>query len=258
MQDEAGPRGEERPNEEWNAAAAEPTPSREPPIFNLPTGILVALALICGIYLLQRFVLSGAANQLFAVELGFSPVRYLYPLSEQSLAWAWSPVTYSLLHGSFEHLAFNSLWLAAFGTPVCRRIGEVRFVLFWIVSSIAAALLHLVVNWGEASLMIGASGVISALMGAACRFAFGERQRNFTRMTGLEPPLLSVGQALADRTVRVFIAVWFFGNIAIAVGLPLFGAGSDSIAWDAHIGGFLLGFFCFSFFDPYSRRATRA
>jgi membrane associated rhomboid family serine protease len=258
MQDEAEVRGQQRPADEAYPSSAEAGPSREPPIFNLPTGILVALGLICGIYALQEFVLSAALNQWVAVEFGFSPIRYLYPLSEQSLAWLWSPVSYSLLHGSFEHLAFNGLWLAAFGTPVCRRIGELRFVLFWIVSSVAAAALHAAVNWGEPSLMVGASGVISALMGAACRFAFGDRQRNLARLTGLEPPLLSVGQALADRTVRVFIIVWFLGNVAIALGLPMLGADSASIAWDAHIGGFLLGFFCFSLFDPHSRPGTRA
>lgn len=258
MQDETGTRGEALPTGEPYASNREPVSSREPPIFNLPTGVLAALGVICGIYALQELVFSAQLNQWVAVEFGFSPIRYLYPFSEQSLAWLWSPVTYSLLHGSFEHLAFNSLWLAAFGTPVCRRIGETRFVLFWVVSSVAAAALHAAVNWGVPSLMVGASGVISALMGAACRFAFGERQRNFTRLTGAEPPLLSVGQALADKTVRVFIIVWFLGNVAIALGLPMLGSDSAAIAWDAHIGGFLLGFFCFALFDPHSRRGTRA
>lgn len=255
MQEDVGARGGERPADEALRETLRVETLPEPPIFNVPTGILVALGLICGIYVLQEFFFSPTTNQWFAVEFGFSPVRYVYPLSEQTLAWLWTPVTYSLLHGSFEHLAFNSLWLAAFGTPVCRRIGEMRFLLFWLVSSVAAAALHAVVNWGEPSLMVGASGVISALMGAACRFAFGDRQRGNARLYGREPPLLSVGEALADRTVRVFIIVWFLGNIAIALGLPMLGADSAVIAWDAHIGGFLLGFFCFSLFDR--RRDTQ-
>lgn len=258
MQDEADFRGEGHPAGERRApdTANGGPPSENPPIFNIPTGILAALGLICGIYVLQDLFFSPSTNEWIAVEFGFSPIRYLYPLADQSLAWLWTPVSYSLLHGSFEHLAFNSLWLAAFGTPVCRRIGEGRFVLFWIVSSVAAATLHAVVNWGEPSLMVGASGVISALMGAACRFAFGERRRGIARLAGREPPLLSVGQALADRTVRVFIIVWFLGNVAIAVGLPMMGADSASIAWDAHIGGFLLGFFFFGLFDGPGMRRT--
>lgn len=254
MRDEPMSGGEEHARGDDAGVVAERSPSGNPPVFNLPVGILVALGLIIGIFVLQDFVLSEEMNQWIAVEFGFSPIRYLYPLADQSFAWLWSPVTYSLLHGSFEHLAFNSLWLAAFGTPVCRRLGEGRFFLFWIVSSVAAAALHAVVNWGVPSLMVGASGVISALMGAACRFAFGERQRIYAQITGREPPLLSIRQALADRTVRVFIIIWFIGNVAIAFGLPMMGADSAAIAWDAHIGGFLLGFFCFAFFDPWNRQ----
>lgn len=218
-----------------------------PPIFNLPNGVLVALGLVCGIYALQALVFSAAFNDWITFEFAFVPLRYVYPLGEQSLAWLWSPVTYSLLHGSVQHLVFNSLWLAAFGTPVCRRIGEFRFVVFWIVSAVAAAALHALVNWGEPSVMVGASGVISALMGAACRFAFGGRMR--VGRAGSEPPLLSIRAALSDRTVLIFIVVWFLGNVSIAVGLPLMGADSAAIAWDAHIGGFLMGFFGFRLFD---------
>jgi membrane associated rhomboid family serine protease len=218
-----------------------------PPIFNLPTGIVVALALVCGIYALQALVFPVAINDWITFQFAFVPLRYVYPLSEQSLAWLWSPVTYSLLHGSVQHLGFNCVWLAAFGTPVCRRIGELRFLVFWIVSAVAAAALHALVNWGEASVMVGASGAISAFMGAACRFAFGERVR--VAASGREPPLLSIPAALSDRTVLMFIVVWFLGNVGIAVGLPLMGADSGAIAWDAHIGGFLMGFFGFRLFD---------
>ncbi|MNL89229.1 hypothetical protein D3C87_2194220 [compost metagenome] len=48
----------------------------------------------------------------------------------------------------------------------------------------------------------------------------------------------------------VFTAAWFFGNLAIALGLPLFGDFAEQIAWDAHIGGFLFGFLLFGLFDP--------
>lgn len=218
-----------------------------PPIFNLPMGVLVSLGLICGIYALQALVFPASVNDWITFEFAFVPLRYVYPLGEQSFAWLWSPVTYSLLHGSFQHLAFNSLWLAAFGTPVCRRIGEFRFVVFWIVTAVAAAGLHALVNWGEPSVMVGASGVISALMGAACRFAFGGRLR--LTKAGLEPPLLTVPAALSDRTVQIFVLVWFLGNVAVAVGLPLMGTDAGNIAWDAHIGGFLMGFFGFGLFD---------
>ncbi|MGF0538260.1 rhomboid family intramembrane serine protease [Agrobacterium sp. ES01] len=223
-------------------------PPREP-VFNLPTGILVALGLLVVIYAVQSLLMSPTLEESFVVNFGFSPARYVYPLSEQGLEWLWSPVTYSLLHGSIEHIVFNGLWLAAFGTPVYRRIGATRFVVFWILSSIASAALHAALNWGEPSLMIGASGVVSALMGSACRFAFGGPERHAKLFPGGKVPRLSIGQALQERTVLVFTAAWLFGNLAIAFGLPLFGDMSAQIAWDAHIGGFLFGFLFFGAFD---------
>lgn len=230
-------------------------PSEEPPVFNVPAPVLISLALIVGIHVLMAFVLPLGVGAWLSVEFGFSPIRYLIPLSDQSFAWLWSPVTYSLLHGGWEHLVFNSLWLAAFGTPVARRIGGRRYLIFWIASAVAAAALHLFVNWGASSLLVGASGVIAAFMGAACRFAFSTRRLSMP-VSGKPRPLLSVAQALQEKTVRVFVLIWFIGNFAIALGLPLMGAGAANIAWDAHIGGFLFGFFCFPLFDTRASSET--
>lgn len=238
------PYGDNSPEGGENAA-----PPRVP-VFNLPAGILAALALLGVIYAAQSLILSAAAAEWLAVTFGFLPLRYVYPLAEQGLEWLWTPVTYSLLHGSLEHLAFNGLWLAAFGTPVVRRIGNLRFVIFWITSAAAGAAVHAGVNWGQPTILIGASGVVSALMGSACRFAFGSSGRSIAHYTGFQPARLSIGEALSLRTVRLFIIVWFLGNIAIALGLPLFGDLAGTIAWDAHIGGFLFGFLLFGLFDP--------
>ncbi|WP_250956849.1 rhomboid family intramembrane serine protease [Rhizobium sp. CG5] len=245
------PEGESRRSDEI------PRPPKREPVFNLPTGILVSLLLLAGIFAVQSLLLDAATEEWFVTTLGFSPIRYVYPLSEQGFEWLWTPVTYSLLHGGIEHLVFNSLWLAAFGTPVYRRIGGPRFVLFWIAASAAGALAHTLVNWGQPTLMIGASGVVSALMGAACRFALGGDRQLRRPDHRLRARRLSILEALGDRTILVFVGAWLFGNVAIAVGLPLFGDLSQAVAWDAHIGGFVFGFLLFSLFDR-SPRPTAA
>lgn len=74
-------------------------------------------------------------------------------------------MTYSFLHGGIEHILFNGLWLMAFGAPVLRRIGTVRFVLLWCISAAVSAFGHAALNWGDVTVLIGASGVVSALMG---------------------------------------------------------------------------------------------
>ncbi|MBB4953376.1 membrane associated rhomboid family serine protease [Agrobacterium vitis] len=238
----------------FDDGAANHTPKREP-VFNLPGGVLLALFLLVLIYALTSWIVSPELSYWISLEFGFSPIRYITPLSEQDPAWIWTPFTYSLLHGSVEHLAFNGLWLAAFGTPVWRRIGATRFVIFWLVTSAAAAFAHAALNWGSEDLLIGASGVISALMGAACRFAFGTGRAGFSfGDDDAWVPRLSVASALSQRTVLVFILMFMAGNLVIAFGIPLVGDPGAAIAWDAHIGGFVMGFFGFALFDRPSKQ----
>lgn len=223
------------------------------PAFNVPGILLASLGLLVALYLVQEYLLSGYMRLMFLETLAFIPVRYVFPLSEQGYEWLWTPVTYSLLHGSVEHIAFNALWLTAFGTPVVRRIGAFRFLVFWILSAAAAAFFHAVLGWGSEIPLIGASGVVSALMGAACRFAFPDGG-GYDRTNGHLYPRQSILGVFSNRTVVMFTAMWFLGNILIAVGLPLIGSDAGNIAWDAHIGGFLFGFLLFGFFDPIRYR----
>lgn len=228
----------------------EHAPERESvPIFNLPRSLVVTIAVLAALYVIEAFFLNEDARTFLLFELAFTPLRYVYPLAEQGLQWLWTPVTYSLLHGGVEHLVFNVLWLTAFGAPVVRRIGTLRYILFWMFSAAAAAFFHAMLHWGDQTLLIGASGVVSALMGAACRFAFPERG-GYDRTHGHLYPRQSILGAFRNRTVVFFTGIWFLGNLLIAVGLPLVGGDMGEIAWDAHIGGFLFGFLLFAFFDP--------
>lgn len=226
------------------------------PIFNLPRIVTFSIALLAALYILQEYILGEDERISFIVSLAFTPVRYVLPFSEQGYEPIWTPASYSLLHGSVEHIAFNSLWLAAFGAPVARRIGTYRYILFWILAAAASAFFHAALHWGEETLLIGASGVVSALMGAACRFAFpagGGYDRNFGHLY----PRQSIVAALSNRTVLIFTAMWLFGNLLVAFGLTLVGGSSADIAWDAHIGGYLFGFLLFGPFDPIRYRSVR-
>ena len=225
-----------------------PGPRPGQPVFNLPPSILVALALLIVIFVIQSVVPADLAEWIY-ITFGFSPLRYWPQFAPDGLAFLWTPVTYSLLHGSIAHIGFNGLWFAIFGTPVVRRIGPTRFVIFWILSSIAAAALHLLLNWGEPSVMVGASGVISGLMGAACRFAFATPVRIAPGILVL--PRLTILEALRNRRVVSFTLMWLLGNLIAALGL--FDLAEGAIAWDAHIGGFLFGFLLFDLFDPQRR-----
>ncbi len=151
------------------------------------------------------------------------------------------------MHGSIAHIALNmNIWLAAFGSPLAARIGPLRMALFWVVTSIAAVMTHYAVYPDSTAPLVGASGAVSGMMGAAARFGFRRSPlRNSAAFVG---DILPIGVALRMRTVLVFLGVWFVTNMLtglLSVGVD----NSATIAWEAHIGGFLVGFFGISLFD---------
>ncbi|WP_275790877.1 rhomboid family intramembrane serine protease [Pararhizobium gei] len=218
------------------------------PAFNLPSALVSILIGLFVIHATRTYLLSSTVDDEVLFNFAFLPARYDHALADQGLAWLWSPVTYSFLHGSWEHVIFNGFWLVAFGAPVVRRIGVVRLAVFWCLSAVAAVALHVVFHWGDMTVVIGASGVVAGLMGAAARFVFspsGRISRQFAHLNRR----LSMSEALSNRSVLVFTGIWFLTNFLIGLGVFAFG-GAASIAWEAHIGGFLFGFFLFGLFDP--------
>jgi len=71
-------------------------------------------------------------------------------------------------------------------------------------------------------------------------------------------PALSLTRALRNTRVLGFLAVWFGVNLVFGIGSIAIGAEGASVAWQAHIGGFLAGLLLFSLFDPVSRAANAA
>jgi membrane associated rhomboid family serine protease len=218
------------------------------PAFNLPAGLVGILAVLVAIHAVRTYLLPFAVDNELILNFAFWPARYDHPLADQNFAWLWSPVTYSFLHGSWEHVVFNGFWMVAFGAPVIRRIGAARLALFWCLSAVAAVALHVAFHWGDTSFVVGASGVVSGLMGAAARFVFspsGRISRQFAHLNRR----LTIAEALSNRSVVVFAGIWFLTNFLIGLGMFAFG-GAGGIAWEAHIGGFLFGFLLFGLFDP--------
>ena len=219
-------------------------PRREP-AFNLP-GIVVAIIAACvAVHLVSFHLLDLAAYLRLLENFAFIPARYsgAYPFD-----WTWvvSPLSYSLMHGGYAHLIVNMIWLAAFGSPLANRIGTGRFLLFWALTSLGAVALHYVLHAFAAVPLVGASGAISGMMGAAARFAFRiDRRRKKPAFAG---PVLSVPQVLSSRPAVTFLVVWFAINLVTGLGFGTSGM-SAQIAWEAHIGGFLVGFLAVRLFD---------
>lgn len=240
---------EYRDNRMGPADTGEMQPPRREPLLNLP-GVIVAVILVTvAVELIVTFVLDETMVEALYYYGGFIPARYAGSLSAELLPAITSPVTYAFLHGGWEHLIFNDVWLAVFGTPVALRIGPVRFLLLWLVTSVLSAFAFDIANVASLSLLVGASGAISGLTGAACRFVWaGSGLRN--PALSIRHRRLSVIETLKNREVLIFIGFWFVANVVLAgfgVGAP---GGAQAIAWQAHLGGFLAGFLLFPLFDP--------
>jgi membrane associated rhomboid family serine protease len=238
------------------------------PVFNVPRVITATLALLIAIHAVRELLLSDEENIEFLLLFAFIPVRYdATILTMGSMpgglgAQLWTFVTYALIHGDLMHLLVNGVWLLAFGSPIARRFGAVRFIVFFVVTAIAGAAAHLVTHLGDLQPMIGASAAISGCMAAAIRFVF---QRggplHLLREGGADAyrvPALPLIAALRDRRILVFLIAWFAINALFAfTSAPIIGTG-QVVAWQAHIGGFLAGLIAFAWFDPVPRAARIA
>jgi membrane associated rhomboid family serine protease len=227
-----------------------PTPHE--PVLNVP-GVIVAFVLLLTAIHAARVFLMGREEQLWTLVLfSFIPARYGVDSGEYlvPLAHIWTPVTYSLLHGDWTHLAMNCLWLVPFGTPLARRLGVLPLVVFSALIAAAGAALHLAFHAGDQTPMIGASAIASGYMAAVSRFGL----RNGGKDDLEYAPLMSLAQCLRNRNFMMFTGLWLVLNAGAAYGLvPLSEAGRD-IAWQAHLGGFLCGLILIPLFDTFSAK----
>ena len=68
-------------------------------------------------------------------------------------------------------------------------------------------------------------------------------------------PAASLAEVFSDSRILFFLAIWFSSNLLFGIGVPSLPGTEQSVAWQAHIGGFLAGLFLFSWFDPVPPRS---
>ena len=207
------------------------------PIFNVPAGVLAILAVLIAVHVMLS-PLPEDEYIWWVLALAFIPARYSglasqLPGGEPAIFTSF--VTHMAVHADLIHLCFNALWLLAFGSVLCARIGTLRFLAFSISGGIAGALLFLALNPGLAAPVIGASGAVAAMMGGVAQ----------------DPaaiPRVPLSSALRDPRIVFFSIVFIAINLLTMFGFGRFGA-SGAVAWQAHVGGYLFGLLTFSAFD---------
>ena len=133
--------------------------------------------------------------------------------------------TSMFLHGGILHLGGNMLYLWIFGNNVEDAVGHSRFILFYLFSGVAAALVQCSVDPGSTVPMIGASGAVSGILGAYLLL--------YPRAKVKTLIFIFVFITTIDIPAMVLLSLWFFVQIIFSHG--------QGVAWFAHIGGFLFG-----------------
>lgn len=150
------------------------------------------------------------------------------PLSDRIVPF----FTSMFLHGDWLHILGNMLFLYIFGDNVEDRMGHFRYLLFYVITGIFAALLHIAINPLSPVPMIGASGAISGVLGAY--LIYFPRARVLT----IIPIIIFIHFVYVP--AAIFIILWFV--IQLVSGIFVLGSETTGgIAFWAHIGGFVAG-----------------
>lgn len=149
------------------------------------------------------------------------------------LHWIPAPLTLvssMFLHGGWLHLIGNMLYLWIFGDNVEHAMGRVRFVLFYLLCGVIAAMAHILGNPSSTIPMVGASGAIAGVLGAYVLLY------PHARILVLVPIFIYI------TTVRLsailVLGFWFAWQILSSL---LSDPDSAGVAWSAHIAGFVAG-----------------
>ena len=203
-------------------------PTRAFPI--VTAGLVIANVLV----FLYEISLSQAGLESFLNAYALVPCEY----SGQCAVDPGSPTplfitlfTSMFIHGGWEHLLGNMLFLVVFGIHVERSMGPIRFLLFYFVCGLAADALEIATSLGSAVPGIGASGAIAGVL-AGYLLLYPESHIN---------ALVPVGRLVWPARVPswLFIGLWFLYQLVLS--FASYGDADAGVAYSAHVGGFIGG-----------------
>jgi membrane associated rhomboid family serine protease len=153
---------------------------------------------------------------------------------------AWMTLFSSMfLHGGWLHIVSNMWILFIFGDNVEERMSSIGYLLFYLLSGVAAGLLQAYLLPLSTVPMIGASGAIAGVLGSY--LVLFPRARILSLV-----PIIFIF-TLIEIPAPVFLLLWFASQLFSGV-LSLGGASGSGVAWWAHIGGFVFGLLGVFFF----------
>lgn len=164
--------------------------------------------------------------------LALVPARFLaHPLDPTELITVFTSM---FMHGGWFHLFSNMLALYIFGDNVEDSMGSQRYLIFYLLCGVAAALTHVFFNPASPIPTVGASGALSGVLAAYLLFYPSARVITLVPIFFL-PWLIEIPAV-------VYLGLWFISQLANGVFSILIDVQAmGGVAWWAHIGGFVAG-----------------
>jgi len=215
------------------------------PTDKVPFVTIGIIILNCLVYIYE-LTLSSDVLEDFTLLYGAIPDRLVHPFTmDLLLPQALPPVltifTSMFLHGGPLHLLGNMLYLWIFGKNVEDFLGHIRYIFFYMMSGFFAAFIHTLSDINSLIPMIGASGAIAGILGAY--FILYPRANISTLF------IFIIFFKIIQVPAVLILGLWFLLQLANA------GGGGSSVAWFAHVGGFITGVFMIRMFKQTHSRA---
>jgi membrane associated rhomboid family serine protease len=210
--------------------------------FPLITVILIALNSI--VYLYQ--VSLGEAFTEFIHSMGLLPFEITHHID--LLPSGPSPIYLTIfssmfMHGSIVHLLGNMLFLWIFGNNVEDYLGRKKYVIFYLLCGVAAALTQIFFNPDSKVPMVGASGAIAGVLGAYLLL--------YPRAKVTTVIIFVFFIRLIKIPAVVVLSFWIIYQFLYGISSLAVQTGDSGVAWFAHIGGFICGMVLIKLFKPF-------
>jgi membrane associated rhomboid family serine protease len=195
----------------------------------------VSLIAVNVLVFLYQLSLPPQEGQLFIYQFGAIPAAVFgsqtLPSDLVAIPASLSVLTSMFLHGGFMHLIGNMLYLWIFGNNVEDAMGHIRFILFYLITGVAASITHFLMDVDSTIPTIGASGAISGVLGAYILLYPRAQVMVF----------VFFGIFIRMMYIPAGIVLGFYFLLQIFQGALTWGQEGGGVAWFAHIGGFMAG-----------------
>ncbi len=218
-------------------------PRRNPPV------ITWSIILVNILIFFYELLLPFSEREVFFRTWGFVPAKFFNDYFEILLGVPWyqkylASITHLFIHGGWLHLIGNMWTLWIFGDNVEDRLGPFKFLFFYLGCGFLATLTHAFIYSDSVIPVVGASGAISAVMGAYFMMY------PFSRILVLIP--IFFVPLFFEVPAFLYLGYWFLIQFYSGLFSLVLPESFGGIAWFAHIGGFTYGALLYRFL--YKRR----